>query len=304
MQRPSVFILRTFNGHTLRFGANLYFSAKFKTMTSPCIIVPTDFQEAAARAADQGAAIAVRLDRPLILLHISENESKAKDAEERAKAACAEVRRNHTVEVDYAVEPGELDDLAEIASAKHAQLMVIGSYGIRGLAQHLFGARMLRVLRNVRVPAVVVQSETPVSDRFRKILLPIDDIEPFDQKVKTVIACAKWFGSEVMLYALRHPMTDSKKVSEHVDITRKLLTEAGITYGETEESPKFFSAGIAKQALVFAESWGADLIAISLADPPVNAKLNRAECEQVINNKAQIAVLCTPEHLDDSRIFS
>jgi len=273
-------------------------------MTSPCIIVPTDFHEAAARSAEQGAAIAVRLNCPLTLLHISANESEVKDDEEKAKDICAAVRRNHAVKVDYAVEVGEFDDLAEFASTKNAQLMVIGSYGIRGLAQHLFGARMLRVLRHVRVPAVAVQSETPVSDGFRKILLPIDDIEPFDHKVKTVIACAKWFGSEVMLYALRHPMTDSKKVSEHVDITRKLLNDAGITYSETEETPKFFSAGIAKQAMVFAESWGADLIAISLADPPTNAKLNRAECEQVINNKAQIAVLCTPAHLDDSRIFS
>lgn len=118
-----------------------------------------------------------------------------------------------------------------------------------------------------------------------------------------VIACAKWFKSEVMLYALRHPMTDSKKVSAHVDMTRKLLTDAGIAYSETEESHKFFFSGIAKQAMLFAENWGADLIAISLADPPTNAKFNRAECEQVINNKANIAVLCTPEHLDDSRIF-
>lgn len=274
-------------------------------MTASPIVVPSDFQEASARALAQAASLGTLLDRPITLLHIADSDSKAAAAGEKAKAVCAELRQSRGLEIDYTVEVGDLeDDLAGFVHGLNAQFAVIGSYGIRGLAQHLFGARILRVLKNLRVPAVVVQSATPVTDGFRKILIPVDDIAPFDQKVKSVIAFAKRFGSEVMLYALHHPMTDRDKVADHVDIARKLLTEAAVSYSETEESPKFFSAGIAKQTLKFAESQGADLIAISMAEPPVNAKLNRAECEQVINNKAQIAVLCTPESLDNSRFFS
>lgn len=274
-------------------------------MSTTRIVVPSDFQEASAKALDQAVALSTLLERPITLLHIADSESKATAAEEKTKAVCAELRRSRGLEIDYAVEIGDLeDDLAGLVHGLNAQFAVIGSYGVRGLAQHLFGARMLRVLKNLRVPAVVVQSDTPVTEGFRKILVPVDDIAPFDQKVKSVISFAKRFGSEVMLYALHHPMTDRDKVAAHVDIARKLLTESAVTFRETEELPKVFSAGIAKQTLKFAETEGADLIAISMAEPPVNAKLNRAECEQVINNKAQIAVLCTPENLDNSRFFS
>lgn len=274
-------------------------------MTTSPIVVPSDFQEASARALSQAAALSTRLELPITLLHIADSESKAAAAEGRAKAVCAELRQSQNLEIDYVVKIGDLeDDLAGFVQGLNAQLMVIGSYGVRGLAQHLFGARMLRVLKTLRIPAVVVQSNTPVTQSFRKILVPVDDIAPFDQKVKSVIAVAKRLGSEVMLYALHHPMTDRDKVAAHVRIARKLLTDAGISYSETEESPKFFSAGIAKQTLKFAEDRGADLIAVSMAEPPVNAKLNRAECEQVINNNAKIAVLCTPENLDSNRFFS
>lgn len=286
------------------FRSEFVLFTKIPKMNAP-IIVPTDFQEAAARALSQAVALAATLGRPIVLLHIASDASKVASAEDKAKALCAEVRQSHAIDIEYAVEVGNLeDDLRECVASKGAQLMVIGSYGIRGLAQHIFGARILHVLRDVGVPAVVVQGSTPVKQQFKKILLPVDDIAPFDLKVNTVIAFAKKFDSEVMLYALRHPMTDQKKVVAHVNIARKLLADSGIKYNETEESPTVFSSGIAKQTLIFAEDWGADLIAISMAEPESNAKLNQAECEQVINNKSHIAVLCTPERQSNQKIFS
>lgn len=267
-------------------------------------MVATDFGDIAARALDQAVAVAVALERPITLLHIT-TSGKVADAEQKAAALCTEVRKSHPIDIDYAVEVGELeDDLATFVARLNALFFVVGSYGIRGLAQHLFGARILRILRSLHVPALVVQGQSPVISRFRKILVPIDDIEPFDQKMHSAIAFAKWHGSEVMLYALQHPMHNEHKVKAHAAIARKLLSDAGIQFGETEETPKVFSSGIAKQTLLFAQSWGADLIAISMAEPPRNAKLNQAECEQVVNNEHHVAVLCTPERLDSDRIFA
>lgn len=268
------------------------------------IVVATDFGDIAARALEQAVAVATSLERSITLLHITTSD-KVAEAQQKAAALCTEVRKAHHLDIDYAVEVGELEeDLGHWVERLNAKFVVLGSYGIRGLSQHLFGARILRVLRRMHVPAVVVQGQSPVLSRFRKILVPIDDIEPFDQKVQSVIAFAKWHGSEVMLYALRHPMTDEDKVKAHATMARKLLAKAGIAFGETEESPKVFSSGMAKQTLLFAKSWGADLIAISMAEPPTNAKLNQAECEQVLNNENHVAVLCTPERLDSDRIFA
>lgn len=272
-------------------------------MSNLPIIVPTDFTDSADKALRQAVALAKAVESPLTLLHISD-EDNPKEGEERVQALCEKVHHEHLVEINYVLEPGDLfEDIGRLAQKHNARFVVMGTNGIRGLSQHLFGARILKVLRSMTVPAIVVQDDTKVVRSYDKILFPVDDIEPFENKINSVIPFAKWFDAEVMLYAIHHPMTDDKKVREHINLTREMLTEAKVSFSETEESPTVFSAGVAKQTLRFAEQWGAELIAISLAETANKGNLNQADCERVLNNDGHIAVLCTPERLDTQKLF-
>jgi len=273
-------------------------------MSTPRIIIPTDFSDPANNALRQAVELAKVTECPLTLLHIAD-EDHPNEGEEEAKKLSEHVRHEHLVEIDYALEPGDLfEDVGRMAQKHHARFVVIGTNGIRGLKQQLFGARILRVLRQIVVPTIVLQDDTPVLKSFNKILMPVDDIEPFENKVSSVIPFAKYFDSEVMLYAIHHPMKDEKKVRAHIELARKMLSDSGVRFSETEESPTVFSAGIAKQTLAFAKQWGAELIAISLAETENKGNLNQVDCERIINNEARIAVLCAPERLDRQRFFS
>lgn len=272
-------------------------------MSTSKIIVPTDFTDPANNALRQAATLAKSTYSSLTLVHISD-EDDPKEGENRAIALCDSMRQEFRIEIDYILEPGDVfEDIGRLAEKHEARFVVMGTSGIRGIVQHLFGARVLKVLKSLTVPAIVVQDDTPVLDAFKKILLPVDDIEPFEEKVNSIIPFAQSFQSKVMIYAINHPMKEEDKVRNHIELSRKMLSDAGITFAEVEESPTVFSAGIAKQTLNYAKNWGADLIAISLADSDNMGNLNQADCERILNNDQHIAVICTPEKLDSGKLF-
>jgi len=272
-------------------------------MSEVKIIVPTDFQNPASTALQQAIMLAKRTSGSLALLHIADEDHPEK-SEDKMTALCESVLKEHGITCHHMVEHGDIyEDIGRITDRHNATFMVIGTHGLRGLAQHLFGARIIKVLNSVSVPAIVVQDETPVQKDFRKILLPVDDIESFEEKVRSTIPFAQWSGAEVMLYAIAHPMKNEKKLREHIELSRKLLNEANVSFEETEESPTVFSAGIAKQTLNFAKTWGADLIVISLCDTENMANINEADCERILTNDDHTAVLVAPEKLVKQKLF-
>ena len=243
-------------------------------MSTSKIIVPPDFTDPANNALRQAASLAKSTSSSLTLVHISDDDHP-NEGENRARELCESMRNEFRVEIDYILEPGDLfEDIGRLAQKHEARYVVMGTSGIRGIVQHLFGARVLKVLKSLTVPAIVVQDDTPVKEEFKKILLPVDDIEPFEEKLNSIIPLAQRFQSKVMIYAINHPMKDEDKVRAHIKLSRQMLSDAGVNFAEMEESPTVFSAGIAKQTLNYATRWGADLIAISLADTENTGNLN------------------------------
>ncbi len=272
-------------------------------MSEVKILVPTDFLNPATNALQQAIVLAKRTDGSLILLHITDGDHP-EEGEDNMTALCESVKRDHGITAQHMVEVGDIyEDIGRIANQQNATFIVIGTHGLRGIAQHLFGARIIKVLSSLSVPAIVVQDETPVQNEFKKILLPVDDIPSFEEKVRSIIPFATWSKATVMLYAIQHPMKNQQKLREHIELSRKLLKEANVLFEETEESPTVFSAGIAKQTLNFAKTWEADLIVISLCETENMANINEADCERILTNDHHIAVLVAPERLAKQKLF-
>lgn len=269
-------------------------------MSAAKILVPTDFRNPATNALQQALALARLTGGSLELLHIAKPD-RPDEGKGQLQSMSESVHRDHGIPCNSIVEVGDIfEDIGRIAEKHKATFMVVGTNGIHGIAQHLFGARILKVLRSVSIPAVVVQEDTAVVPKFEKILLPVDDIADFDQKVNSMVPFATWCNAEVMLYAIKHPMKSDKMLRENIQKARKMLNDAGISFSETEESPKVFSAGIAKQTLNFSKEWGADLVVISICETRTMSDINQADCERVLTNESHTAVLCAPERLDRS----
>lgn len=274
-------------------------------MTDSKILVPTDFAQPAAKALQQGVALAKLTNSSLILLHLTDHDNEQESSKKQMAQLCRSIKEKHNVSTEFIVETGDIyEDIGRIADRQKIQFVVMGTQGLHGIAQHLFGARIIKILRSINIPTIVVQDKTPVSDQFDKILLPVDDIDRFEEKILSLMPFARWSDAEIMLYAIRHPMKNEQKIREHLTLSRKILGEANLNFTETAEPPTVFSVGIAKQTLRFSKTWGANLIVISLGETENMANLNEADCERLLNNKQEIAILYAPENLGHTGLFS
>lgn len=268
------------------------------------IIVPTDFTNTAHNALDHAKSVAKATGAEIVLLHIV-SEKDPVDASNRLQSLSNQIKAESGVVCSFLLEEGDIiEDIGSISQRENANLVIIGTHGIQGLAQHLFGAHIIKVVRNINQPAIIIQDKTPQNNGYKKILLPVSDVENFEALVNSVIPVARWFNSEVMVYAIHHPMTNKESVRNNIGMARSLFNKSEINYRETEEQPTMYSAGTAKQTIAFANTWGADLIAISLCETDNKGNLNLADCERIINNEKQIAVLCAPDTLDTRKFFN
>ena len=139
------------------------------TMEIAHILVPTDFGEHAERAVEVGATFASRFGAKLTLLHVAHVSEyaygqrtaqslddllpKAQDALDEAAARA----RSRCDDVEGVLAQGRpWESILRVARERHADLIVMGTHGRRGLPRALLGSVAEKVLRSSPIPVVVV----------------------------------------------------------------------------------------------------------------------------------------------------
>jgi len=137
------------------------------------ILIPVDFSVTSAAAADYGCDLAVRLGARVTLLHVfSPGIITTPDAvfaptpeELRALAhaarthllSMAEKLGRERLAIDcVAVEGSPGDGIGEIAERDHADLIVMGTHGRRGVSHLLLGSVAEHVMRHAPCPVLTI----------------------------------------------------------------------------------------------------------------------------------------------------
>jgi len=137
------------------------------------ILLPTDLSEESRRAFAPAAALALQLGASLVLLHVVENvgctPSSAPAAPtylpgtseelERARSVLAEAARSLPgvpVETDVLVGPEVVHAIADYASERGFDLIVLSSHGRTGFRRLVTGSVTASLLRAARIPVLVV----------------------------------------------------------------------------------------------------------------------------------------------------
>ena len=86
------------------------------------------------------------------------------------------------------------DAIVEAAAKRHADLIVMGTHGRRGLSRVLLGSNAERVLRQAPCHVLTVRADAavPAGLEFRKLLVPVDFSECSRQALDSALA----LGSE------------------------------------------------------------------------------------------------------------
>lgn len=276
------------------------------------IIVTCDFTEQAETALSHASRIAQESEDEVRLLHIINNDSKSKLKKKNAGEELifeelkkwADKNKSETgVNTTYHAEEGSIfTTIGEYITDSDASLVVLGTHGIKGI-QHIVGAFALKVISSSPVPVIVVQSKRIDTDGYKKIILPIDHNKHGKNKIAYAIAVAKYFNGEVHVFESRE--TDSfiaNTVSQNSLQAQNIMKEQNIPYFIVQE--KGGEGSFTKQLVRYGSEINADLIVISSEhDTQGVADLILGKNEsQIINNDAQIAVMCVNPIQDTSHL--
>jgi nucleotide-binding universal stress UspA family protein len=263
------------------------------------ILVPHDFTIIGDYALENALVISQVMENEIVMVHIVASRSEIDSAKKKCEEIAEKFFKEHFVKPKYIVREGSIfADIGKIASEANANLVVMGTHGIKGV-QKLTGSKALKVIVSSSVPFIIVQGP-PAFKKFEKIVFPIDFRVENKEKNAWVSYLANYYQTK--FYFLKQDVRDKSfkaKVQSNTLFARKYFDSKNIEYEiHTAPGKKKFS----RETIDFAKQMGADLILvvttrdISLADYAFGA-----EEQQIIANDQRIPVMVANPNPDLKR---
>jgi nucleotide-binding universal stress UspA family protein len=259
------------------------------------ILCATDLSPAADVALHFAMQIADRTSAQVTLLHVvKEGEGTGPEGLSHTGRLDDQIKRmNGSERVRKLLLEGRFLDRIPEESARGHALTILGTHGPRGLRQNLFGADILKLVRKLHGPSLIVQDGTTTANTFDRIVMPVAAHSDIDPLVDAVCLLARLHASEVHIYQLvrvnEQPSDQLLRNKLHM-IER--LTAANVRHMEVNEPSSVFSLGFAEPTIRYAQRIDADCIAIMAHASDELRYLADAEKERMLTNEPRIPVLC------------
>jgi nucleotide-binding universal stress UspA family protein len=259
------------------------------------IIIPTDLTSVARQAIKQACLIAEKSQSSLCLLHVLNDKSPSEDeVRKQLNFEADAIRIQYALQCEVLIQPGNLFDVIPALTVEDDfDLMVIGTHGIKGVKQLLFGANILKLVEKISIPVLVIQEETPLVTSFTKIILPVSSHESFISSVDAVIFFAKLYDAEVVLYSINKPGFDwPEQLLYNIEQACRLFEKEGVRMTRIKEEQNVYSMGYARQTLKYAQAAVASAICMMSVPSQEYYYFAHTDKETLIINDAHIPVLC------------
>jgi nucleotide-binding universal stress UspA family protein len=264
-------------------------------MNNQKILVPVDFSEASPAAIHLANTLAMKSNTSVTLIHIKTNKSH-EDALQRMSDLVGEAKSASSVQFNFLLKEGDvLKEIADTANNEEYGLMVIGSHGIKGIREKVFGTDILKLLKVIAIPVVSIQKDYQVSEKgFETILFPVSSHNAFDHKIKATIDMARLFGAEVHIYSVAKPGLElSEEAVENIKKAKSEFEKYHIPYTRVKDVQDSFSVGYSKQIMNYAIKNNISLIAFMSNPTKENYYFADADKEIILTHNANIPVLST-----------
>jgi nucleotide-binding universal stress UspA family protein len=132
-----------------------------KALQMKNIIALIDFTRVSEAAVAQGGKIARTTDSKLTLLHVAPEEERKNEEDLIAELkVSAEVLGKQPISTELHVEFGDFQStIADLLVRLEADLVLIGTHGIRGIQRNLFSKNIAKLVQELKVPSMVVQGQ-------------------------------------------------------------------------------------------------------------------------------------------------
>jgi nucleotide-binding universal stress UspA family protein len=261
-------------------------------MSDKIILVPTDFTKVGDNAIDHAVTVAKATDASIHVLHVVGNKKGLEEARVKLGALKERIDNEYGCNINTIARIGSIfEDIDEVASELDANLIIMGTHGLRGM-QFITGGRALRIVTHSTTPFIIVQERGIRETGYDDIVVPLDLHKETKQKLALVADMATYFKGRVHLISPGE--TDEflkNQLDRNINYAKTFLSERDVEF--TVEISETKSSGFAKAVVEYAARIDADLITImNFYENSLIGIIGGNYEQMMITNEAQIPVMC------------
>lgn len=254
------------------------------------IIVPFDFSAPADRALEKAYEIAVKIDKPIIVIHVVKRDSEIDEKQKELDKVVEDFSKDHPdVRFEAIIRKGSLfKTIYNTAQEFNAYLAVMGTHG-----KKTFKKAMKVVSKFVKIAFLLVQdpSDKPL---FNKVLVPLDSNQKTRANLNWVKSLSRHFDLKViLLYPVFKSDVKNGLVKRNLKFAEKVLDRELIDYEVVRSNiDKNYADEIFKHARQL------DVDTLTLMSTSYKEYIKKIKDEQSLEEYKKIPILCVNPRID------
>lgn len=267
-------------------------------MSKKKIVVPIDFTATSNQAVKQAIIISRTVESSILLFHCMEHRSaeqkinELKLVEENLEKLSALIE-SEGIQCSHIVAEGSIfDQIPAIANRTDNYMMVIGTHGIQGIKQKMLGADILKIVRKIYIPCLIVQEEC-TTNYSNPVVFPVGGHLNFKRLAESTADFALKTGAEIHIFSISRKGEEvSETIRQNTVQAKEIFTNRSVKFKHHIEDAYVISVGYAKQTLKYANLIGAGMVSIMSVNSDEHYYLAQSDKETMINNEYNIPVFC------------
>ncbi len=253
-----------------------------------------DFSETSNVATQYACWLAQKNNATVNLVHIAASNDISTNELEQKLVDFTKIKDQG---VSYSVSIGSGDytqQIPRLLQLSDSDFVVIGTHGVKGIFQTLFGANVIKLIQSINISALVVQDSTPLpKDNISHILFPMGPHENFQLKIKETAEWAKNIKATVDVFCLlKEDGEIHDSILKNLEDTKSYFDKEGIDYKTVMRESRVYSIGYAREILDYAEESNCGLLAIMSQISEENRYFGNVDKTNMVLNPKGIPVLC------------
>ena len=268
-------------------------------MSKNLYIVPYDFTPVTEKALDYAIHLAKRVSAEILVVHIASDKSKGMVMLKEMEKLKSTLEVPYGVTLTTLVKVGDIfTDIGKIAKEEKAQLIVMGTHGMRGF-QRVSGSFAMKVIMSAECPFLIVQKTTEIKD-IAQIAVPIDLTKESLQIINIAGDMANILNAKVNVLA--EEQSDeilNTRLKNRIGIVSKQYEERNI---DAKINFLKHGGGYGKKIMQFVKQNDVGLIALSYHSESLLPQFDNF-AQNLITNKPALPVLIINSKLASALYF-
>lgn len=257
------------------------------------IALLVDFTGVCQLAMEHAALISRQSLCQLVLLHVAplNRQSEDKEIKNEIREFASILDREgvpFAVQVDY----GDFFEIIGKSINKlNVDLIVVGTHGIKGINQDFVGSAVLRLIRLLNIPALIVQGHCqPPHEGYLNILVPLLGKLKNPESLNKVKGFASVFHSKIHFLGYYNEENKAVVIQQN-DALSKVMRDAGFETGVEIEERSVYASSYSKSIIQYADIEEIQLIVMMIYDTD-EGYFNDFDKENILLNRLGKAILC------------